>query len=307
MVLQNNKIKAYTLLTITMTIWGSLYVACKYVLEFVTPLTILFCRYLISAVFLLLLLIKQKPQKIDRKDIKYLVMFGAVGYFLSVIFQLYSNNLMSSGMSSLLNSLNPVFTIILGVPILHEKLTLPKGISVVVAVIGVYIIVGGVSGGGAILGIISALNAVVTWTLSSFIIKKHLQKYDTLTITTYAIIIALICTTPISIFDMATAPNLKLFTLPTILSLLFIGIVCTAISNVLWNKSLTLIDAGQCALFCPLMPMISAIFGYIFLGEKIGHTFIIGAVLIIVGIILSVLADNIHYKKFRLGHALHLG
>lgn len=289
-----------------MIIWGSLYVACKYVLNFVTPLTILFFRYLIGAIFLLLLFIKKKPQKIEKKDIKYLILFGAVGYFISVVFQLYSNNLMSSGLASLLNSLNPVFTVVLAVPILHEKLTLPKAISVIAAIIGVYIVIGGVNGGGAILGIVSALIAVLTWTLSSFIIKKHLHKYDTLTVTTYAIIIALICTTPISVFDMATSPNLKLFTLPAILSLLFIGVVCTAISNVLWNKSLTLIDAGQCALFCPLMPIISAISGYIFLGEKIGHTFVIGAVLIISGIILSIFADNIHYKKFKLEHAVHI-
>lgn len=295
------------MLIITVTIWGSLYVACKYVLNFVTPLTILFFRYLIGAVFLLLLLIKKKPQKIEKKDIKYLVLFGAIGYFMSVVFQLYSSNLLSSGLASLLNSLNPVFTVVLAVPILHEKLTLPKAISVIVAIIGVYIVIGGINGGGAMLGIISALIAALTWTMSTFIIKKHLQKYDTFTVTTYAIIIALICTTPISVYDMATAPRLKLFTLPTILTLLFIGIVCTAISNVLWNKSLTLIDAGQCALFCPLMPMISAILGYVFLGEKIGQTFIIGSVLIISGIILSIFADNINYKKFKLGHAVHIG
>jgi len=68
------------------------------------------------------------------------------------------------------------------------------------------------------------------------------------------------------------------------------GIVCTALGHVLWNKSLSMIEAGKCSLFYPLQPMVAALIGWTFLKEEINSTFIIGAVLIIFGVLFSVFA-----------------
>lgn len=297
------KIKAYILLTLAMASWGTLYVVCKYIFKYVTPMTVMFFRYLLASVILLLFSLKNKPDHIEKKDIKYIILFGATGYFLSTMLQLYSTNLMSSGLSSLLNSLNPIFTVVLAVPFLHEKITIPKVISVTAAIFGVYVAIGGVSGGGAIIGIIAALVAVVAWTLASFIIKKHLENYSTITVTTYGMLICFILTSPFSIYEFATNPKIELNHTSVILGILFVGIVCTVLSNIFWNKSLTLIDAGQCAIFCPLQPLISAFLGCIFLKEVVDGSFIVGGILIIGGILLCVISDNIKSNHL---HAIRL-
>lgn len=301
----NNKIKAYCFLTFSMCAWGTLYVVSKYVLRFVTPLAIIFFRYFLASIILSAILIKKKPQHIEKGDWKYIALFGALGYFLSTILQLYSTDLMNSGLSSLLNSMNPIFTVVLAIPFLHEKLTFSKGISVIIAIVGVYIVIGGVNGGGEILGVVLAISAVIAWTLASFVIKKHLQKYDTLTVTTYSIIFGFLLTIPFSAFDFSRHNNANLLKPSVILGILFIGIVCTAITNILWNKSLTLIDAGQCSIFCPLQPPISALLGYIFLHEKINASFAIGALLILASIVLCVISDNIKSDHLNFGkHSL---
>ena len=117
------------------------------------------------------------------------------------------------------------------------------------AITGTVIILGGGNKGGEIIGILFSLCSVISWSAMSVIVRKITQKYDSLQVTAYA---------------------------------------CTAISHVLWNKSLSLIEASSCSLFYPLQPMISALLGSLLLGEIINLRFISGALLIIFGIIYSV-------------------
>lgn len=294
--LTKQKLLAYFFLTFSMIAWGTFYVVCKYILDFITPMTIIFFRYLLALIVLFAILIKKRPQHIEKGDLKYIALFGALGYCLSIVLQLYSTSLMSSGLSSLLNSINPIVAVILAVPILKTKVNLSKIVSVILAIIGVYIIIGGVGEGGQILGIILAILAVVCWTLASFIIQKKLYKYDVLTITTYSMFIGFLVTTPFSVIDFVKNRNIEILNPTVIFGLIFIGVVCTAVTNLLWNKSLTMIDADQCSIFCPLQPMIASIFGCIFLNEKLSLSFIFGAILILSGIVLCVLSDNILSK-----------
>lgn len=303
--MKKRKLLAYFFLTFSMIAWGTFYVVCKYVLNFVTPMTVIFFRYLLALIVLFAILIKKKPQHIEKGDFKYILLFGVLGYCISIVLQLYSTALMSSGLSSLLCSINPIVAVVLAVPFLKTKLTLPKIVAVIVAIIGVYIIIGGVGEGGAILGVILAISSVIAWTLASFIIQKKLYKYDVLTITTYAMFCGFIVIIPFSAYDFATSTNIDLLNPTVIIGLIFIGIICTALTNLLWNKSLTMIDADQCSIFCPLQPMIAAIFGCIFLNETITMSFFIGAILIIGGIVLCVMSDNIKLKIDKKNFLVH--
>lgn len=77
------------------------------------------------------------------------------------------------------------------------------------------------------------------------------------------------------------------------ISLIYIGVVCTALAHFTWNKSLSMIEAGSCSLFYPIQPMMSVFLGWLFLEEKININFVIGAALIIAGVLISV----IHSKE----------
>lgn len=294
----NDKSKAYIFLIITTCLWGSLYVVSKYVMSSVPPLTVLFSRYLIAGSALLILLKARKARmvqqkKIDSKDYKYLIFIGFLGYFVSISMQLVGTKLSNAGLASLINSLNPIFMLIFAVPFLKEKITYAKIISVISAIVGVYIIIGQKGTGNVALGIIFSLISVVTWSLTSVAVKRFTQKYDPLTITTYAILVALVCITPFSAYELATTPHIEIFHPGIILGLIYIGLVCTAFTNILWNLSLSMIEAGRCALFYPLQPMVATIFGSLFLGETIHFSFVIGAAFILGGIMFSVLSDRV--------------
>lgn len=51
-------------------------------------------------------------------------------------------------------------------------------------------------------------------------------------------------------------------------------------------------EAGICSLFYPVQPMVSVLLGALFLGEKMNASFFVGAVLIIGGVLVSVVAEQ---------------
>lgn len=288
----NNKRLAYLYLIITTSAWGSLYVVSKFVLSSIPPVTVLFFRYLIASVVLLGILKFNKRDIVEKKDYKYIFLIGFFGYFISIGAQMIGTKLANASIASLINSMNPVFIIAFAVPILKEKITLNKVVAVIASVLGAYIIIGGAGKGGALLGIAFSIISVISWSLMSVIVRRITQKYDAITVTTYAIIIAMIFSLPASIFELMNTSHGKLFTMTNLICLLYMGVICTGLSHLLWNKSLSMIEAGKCSLFYPVQPMVSVFLGFVFLGESINVRFIIGALLIISGIMFSMFAGN---------------
>lgn len=282
----------YLYLTVTTSAWGSLYVASKFVLEQVPTFTLLFLRYLLAGIVLVVVMLRRKPQKIAREDYKYIFFIGSCGYFFSVWAQLLGTKLANASLASLINAMNPVSIILFASLILKEKFTLRKTVAVIAAVSGTYIIIGGVGGGGQLLGIILSIISVLIWSLTTVVARRINQRYDSLTITTYGILIAAICSCPPALYEFTVVGKINFFKPEVTFLVLYIGIVCTALTNLLWNKSLSLIDAGSCSLFYPLQPLVAALLGWLLLGESVNISFLGGAALIISGVLVSIIGGK---------------
>lgn len=68
--------------------------------------------------------------------------------------------------------------------------------------------------------------------------------------------------------------------------------VGTAVAHTCWNKSLQLLSASTCSMFYPLQPLVSAVLGVLLLHEVITWQFVVGAVLICSGIVITFLPSK---------------
>ena len=288
----NQKLLGYLYVIITMSAWGSTYVVSKFILGSVPPFTLLLLRYIVAAIVLYIIMIKKGLSKVEPQDYKYIFFIGFVGYFIGVGAQFIGTQLSNASMASLINSTNPIFIVLFAVPILKERITTTKMISIIAALIGAYIIIGKVQGSSILIGIVACIIAVSMWSLMSVVSKRATEKYNALTVTTYSIIVAICFTLPVSMYELFTIPDIKLLEPAVILSVLYLGVICTAIAFVLWSKSLSMMEAGICSLFYPIQPMVSVLLGWIFLKEKMNLSFFIGAVLIIAGVMFSIIGGN---------------
>lgn len=288
----------YALLVLVMVLWGSLYVANKFVMTVVPNWTLLFLRYLCAAVCLTVVQRFRdpkkaaKPMKIARGDYKYIILLGLGGYAISVGMQQLGTKLSGASLASLINSMNPIFIVVFAIVLLHEKVTVRKIICILCAVCGAGLIVGGNLGGGHLVGIIFSILSVLTWAFTSVSMRSFTQRYDALSVTTYGIYVGTIATLPVGVWELVRTPGVNLLAPSILLPLLYIGVICTTAGHTLWNYCLSKVEASTCSLFYPIQPLASMGLGILILHEKITPLFLAGTALILFGVLYSSLSDH---------------
>lgn len=291
--------KAYIYLLLTFVLWGSLYVVSKYVLDKLPTFTISFFRFLLAYLFLTVTgkltggfgKKDERKQTVDRKHFPYVLLIGFGGYFIAVGAQLLGTKYAGASTASLLNSMNPVTMALFGALLLGEKLTVRKMIGLILSLCGVFAVLGGGFQGAGAAGILLSLFAVVFWSYISVMTRKITQLYEPLEISRLACGAAALCYFPVALAEgyLQKAPVLSVITQDAscTLSLLYMGIVCTGIAYTLWNKSLSMLDAGICSSFYPIQPAVSTLLGILLLGEGVSTGFVVGSVLIVCGVLIS--------------------
>jgi drug/metabolite transporter (DMT)-like permease len=278
------------------SIWGGMYVVSKYILQFVSPVTLVWIRYVIAfaVLFIVLTFFQHKrgfKVTIKKKDWFLIACIGFIGYFISICLQFIGTKLSNAHMGSLITASTPVFVILFARFILGELFTRKKVISLMLATAGVVIVIGlDAEALKDTLGNIALVGAAVTWALLSVYVKVASKHLNSLSITTYAILFALMFTTP---FMMLQHNNFLLIlgNWKTIWGLIYLGVVSTAGAFFLWNKGIELVDAGIGSLFLFFQPVTGSILGWIYLGEKLSPSFFIGGMFIIIAVIVAVKED----------------
>lgn len=269
-------------------LWGSQYVISKIALRTVPPVTLLALRYLVSVPALFIVLrLRHALTPIKKGDWPILFAIGFTGYFASFCLQMLGINRLTGSVSSLLGAMNPIFIPILAAFFLHERITPAKIACVALSMAGVVVIVG-VDGTVDASGALLMLASVFLWSTASIIIRRVSGRYDPMQIALIAILCALPFTGGWSLIELQSAPCS--FTLESVLAVLYMGVLGTAVTHSLWNYSLRMMDASFCSMFYPMQPLVSSILGVLFLHEAVTPGFVIGALMICCGIVAAVIS-----------------
>lgn len=269
-------------------LWGSQYVISKIALRTVPPVTLLALRYLVSVPALFIVLrLRYALTPVEKGDWPILFAIGFTGYFASFCLQMLGINRLTGSVSSLLGAMNPIFIPILAAFFLHERITPAKIACVALSMAGVVVIVG-VDGTVDASGALLMLASVFLWSTASIIIRRVSGRYDPMQIALIAILCALPFTGGWSLIELQSAPCS--FTLESVLAVLYMGVLGTAVTHSLWNYSLRVMDASFCSMFYPMQPLVSSILGVLFLHEAVTPGFVIGALMICCGIVAAVIS-----------------
>lgn len=292
-----SKLVGFLCLFLAATIWGGMYVVSKYILEFVSSITLVWIRYFIACIILFpaLMVVKHRKgnyNKMGKKDWLLVIWIGFIGYFVSIVCQFVGTSLSDAHTGSLITAASPVFVVLFARFILGESLTKRKVVSLFLSVIGVIIIVGFDSTGtGHFLGSIILVGAAVTWALLSVYVKIASRYMDSITITAYAMLVALIFTTPFMISENNNfVPILN--NSRVLIGIIYLGIVSTAGAFFLWNKGIGMVEAGTGSLFLFFQPITGSFLGWLCLGERLTSSFFIGGILIIFAVVIASKSEN---------------
>jgi drug/metabolite transporter (DMT)-like permease len=291
--LMKQEIKGYIFALITILIWGSSFVVTKLLLDYISPTQILFTRFVLAIIFLMI--IHPKFQlKWSFKSEKY---FMISGVFLASYFIFENNALQNTYASnaSLIIATIPLLTTIIAFVIFKEgSLKVVNIIGLIVSYIGVVLIVasGSESTSVNVLGDTLAFFAALSFSFYTIFLNKTSNLHIIIKTRRVFIYVTLI----VAIYALLSSHKIIITNVnyDIIMGIIFLGIISSSLAFVLFNKAAKILGAVKVNNFTYLNPVITVIVSFIVLHEGITFFKVFGGIIVISGIVIS--EKNINQK-----------
>jgi drug/metabolite transporter (DMT)-like permease len=201
----------------------------------------------------------------------------------------------AAGDASLMITFNPLFTALLAIPFLGEKMNLQLGGGLLLAVSGVIILFlyspnVEIPFDTRLLGDLLIAGAALSWAASTILMKKAMttesEPLSPLHLTVWASVIGLLIMTPWAGYEVwqqgISNPSNESW-----ISILFLAILSTVVSYVWFADGIKTIGAGKSALYVYLVPPFGIISGWLLIDERLGWSLVVSFILIISGVALA--------------------
>lgn len=271
------------------SIWGGMYVVSKIVLDIIPPFTLVTLRLLLGAATLAIILAIRGFPKLSRRQFWHVIGVGFVGYGVSLSLQFLGTKLSTAANGSLVTSATPAFVLLFAWMLLGEQITSRRMLALFLATLGVVAVIDPRSAQlnpELFLGNLFLIGAAITWALYSVLVRKVTQNTDVLLFSLTAFVGGLPVSIPASAWELSTV-GVGEISLGVVGGVLFLGIICTALAMVLWNTAFNYMDAGLASLTFFAQPVVGTLLGWLFLSENITALFLLGGLLIGIGLVIS--------------------
>ncbi len=279
--------KAMTLALTTILIWGSTFAAIRASLHGgYTAGHLVLVRYLVaSAVFLLLALWPGIRFRIPRKeDLLKICLLGWTGISLYHIGVTFGEKTVSAGTAGMLIGSAPIFTALIAVLFLRERLGLPGWLGLSVGFTGIILITVGSSGEAFAIseGALLVLMAAVATSVFFVFQKPLFARYRPLELTAY---FTWVGTLPFLFFSPGVWDSVAGATLEANLSALYVGIFPAGVAYVTWATALSLGNASSVSSTMYLEPVVAIFVAWMWLQEWPSTLSLIGGGVAILGVV----------------------
>lgn len=280
------KVKDYLLLFILSFIWGSSFILMKKGLESYSSIELAALRLFVAFVFLSpFLLISFKNMKI--KYIVPLLITGFIGNGIPAVLFAKSQMSLPSSFVGILNSLTPIFTLILASLIFGEKSSKKNILGIVIGFSGALLLYFSRENVVAFLNIDVLLVVLATflYAVSINVVRNYLWELDALSISS----ISLFFVGPFAGYYVFKSNIFEVASTATgFISLIYIcvlGILGTSLAVVLFNKLIKDTTAIFASSVTYLIPIVALAWGFL-VKEEIGISHFLGIIIILLGVYL---------------------
>lgn len=285
--MESKKLKWVYLITLAF-IWGSSFILIKKGLIGLTPTQLGSLRILFAASFLLVIGFKSVV-KIPHHKWKYIALTAALGTFVPVYLFALAQTQMDSTVSSILNSLTPLNTLLIGVLAFGLSFRRAQVFGVIIGLIGTFLLI--VNGAlhhpeqnyyYAIL----VLMASVCYAINVNLIKKYLSDLSPLSITTGNFMVLLLPAILVlfysGFFEVMTVEKVK----HSVGFIFILGVLGTGVANILFFKIVQIASPVFATSVTYLIPVVAFFWGLLD-NEMLTPVQFLGAFIILFGVYLS--------------------
>ena len=214
---------------------------------------------------------------------------GTLNNVLPMSLIVFGTHSIGAGLASILNAMTPLFTILVAHVVTNdEKLTPGKIIGIVLGIIGVVVLIGpGFLNaiGGSLIGEIACLFAALSYACAN----NFGRRFARLGITPLQIAFGQVTASTLILSPITAVIevpwSLPMPPMPALLSVVALGLFCTALAYVIFFRILNRSGALAIALVTLMIPPSAVALGAVVLGEAISAQNLVGMALIGVGLL----------------------
>ncbi|TYR75174.1 EamA family transporter [Rossellomorea vietnamensis] len=284
----NAKIAASLYAAMAIFFWGVSFVSAKIVLGKLDPFTLIVFRFGIGAVFLLaVILLTRERILFSLRYLPHLFILAILGTFCHQLLQTTSLIFIDASSAGWLISVTPVFTVLLSMIFLHEKLSISKALGIIAAIMGVIMVTTAGNDDGwnftFNIGFFLMLLSTLNWAVYTVLLKSLKIPLEPTALTFYISFIGFLVSLPFIIRNHGWE-GIPGLTAVEWGHLLFLGIFVSGTGYWFWAKSLKVLQASQAGVLLYLEPIVTFAAAIIILHEKAMLTSIAGGLIIIGGV-----------------------
>ena len=269
--------------------WGASFIATKYLLDELTPETIISMRLILAIPLLLVIaLIQKKDFTINFKSHVYIFILAVIAVFHLWI-QVTGMKFTTASNTGWIIGTAPIFMALLGLVFFKENLNFVKITGIVIATFGLLLLVG--KGNPTNIDFIKnkgdllVLSSAFTWGIYSMVNKKISLNYSPVMTIFYLFVMMAIIIIPFTYSESAIKSVLNLSGIGWI-AILFLGLLCSGVSYVIWAYALREMESAKVGAYLYFEPFVTVIAAWIFLKEDITLLMILSGLIITAGVFL---------------------
>jgi len=279
-------IKNYAVLILLAIIWGSSFILMKRGLDVYSYTQVAALRLFIAFLSLTPFLLRA-VKLVQKKHIIPIVVMALFGNGIPAFLFTKAQTQLDSSLVGILNSLVPLFTLLLGVYFFRTKPTKTNIAGIIIGLFGAVFLTYSTMGGGVEINdyVFLVILATVMYAISINVIKKYLQDLDALSISSLAFLVI----GPFSAIYIFNTDFISLTStnkgFEALLYIVLLAVVGTSLAVVIFNQLISRSSAIFASSVTYLIPIV-AIFWGIFDGEKVTLIHLLSVVIILSGVYL---------------------
>ena len=283
----------YLYLTLAPLFWSGNVILGRALRGAISPTALTFWRWVIALALLLPVAGAElwRKRAVVRSRWKILAVLGFLGFFLYQALSYAALTATTALNVLLISSATPLVVALVGWVVFREQVSPRLAAGILLSLLGVLAVVTrgdprSLASLGLNAGDLLMLGATVVWALYSVLLRRRPPELRPVGLLAVTALAGMVFTTPVFLWRTVAGETVAPV-LPNVLGLAYIGLFASVFAYLFWNQGVAAVGAGRAGLFINLMPVFGAVLAVVFLRESLAPYHLVGALLVLAGILLG--------------------